>query len=112
MRGLTLIELMICVAIIGILSALSGLSTGHLRMNARAEIQQEQALLLLQHHADHLSKGTEPRAETLARLQAPLPRSSVTFEGGSVTTITVVWSDPFGRPSRRSLSAFARGGPR
>lgn len=112
-RGFTLIELMIVIAVIGIVSAASGLTGVELRVRARAAVEREQALLALEHQAARLSAGEAPDPAVSARLAEPLRDVVITTAAqGPATTITVAWRDPSGRPVHRALTVFTPGGRR
>ncbi|MCP4872968.1 MAG: type II secretion system protein [Proteobacteria bacterium] len=110
-RGFTLIETMICVALMGITAALAGVTGAQMRMNAQVEIQQAQAQLVLDSHASAASRGVAVAPEATARVLAPLPDGVVTWaRAGSARTLTVAWRDPHGRAVTRSLTVFAKPG--
>ncbi len=109
-RGVTLIEVMIAVAILGIISASAGFATAHMRQEARSELQAEQAQLLIDYRAGHLARGTTTNADTLARLEAPLPDVATSLDSlGSTTTVTLTWRDPKGRSATRAVTVFRKG---
>jgi len=114
MRGYTLIETMICVAILGITAALSGFTGAQMRMTAIAQVQQEQAQLMLDYHASAISGGRVPDPEVAARLAAELPDAvyAEDVRGGAVVALSVHWRDPHRRTVRRELIVFRRGSGR
>ncbi len=112
-RGFTLIELMIVVAILGIVAGTSGLTGVELRTRARATLQQEQALIALEYEASRTSTGRQPDPVVAARLAEPLPDLQITRTAvGPVTTIRITWRDPHGHQASRELAVFAAGGAR
>ena len=111
-RGVTLIELMITVALLGISATAAGVTATRLRAESRIAVQQEQATLLLDYHAALLSGG-RPVDEGIAdRLAAPLPERSLSREDlGATSTLTLRWRDPFGRQATRALTVFVGPAP-
>ena len=74
---------------------------------ARAEIEQEQAWLALEHAAHLEATGQSGDPAVAARLAAPLRDLDLTRDvSGPTTTITATWIDPTGRINRRSLTVF------
>jgi prepilin-type N-terminal cleavage/methylation domain-containing protein len=110
MKGVTLIELMITIALIGILSASAGVTTSRMRQLAVLEVQREQAHLLVDYHAAHLSRGVPADTAVVARLESPLPDVDVTFDSaGRTTTVVVRWRDPLNRSATHALTVFRQG---
>lgn len=110
-RGYTLIELMICVAIVGITCAAAGVTGTRIRQVGQAELQREQAQLVLDYHASCRSIGQPLDDAVEARLLAPLPDAALqSRRTGDVVTRSISWRDPFGRPASRSMTTFDRGG--
>jgi prepilin-type N-terminal cleavage/methylation domain-containing protein len=112
-RGTTLIELMVCVAVLGITAAAAGVTGSRMQAQGRAAIQQEQALLLLEYHASCASTGAAVDDAVADRLMEPLPDGTLwAVHGGKTTTLEVSWRDAMGRPTARRLTVFDRGGGR
>ena len=109
-RGFTLIELMVALAILSITAAVAGVTSGRARELGRAELQREQALLLLEYEATCLSRGEPVDAAVEDRLLAPLPDAALTrrHEAGAAT-LALSWRDPLGRSVSRSMTVFVRG---
>ncbi len=110
-RGYTLIETMVCVAVIGITCALAGGAASRVRLAGQAEVQRELAQLVLDYHAGCLSRGEAIDPDVDARLLAPLPDASLSSSpSGDVVTLSLRWRDPFGQTVSRSMASFAKGG--
>lgn len=108
---MTLIEMMICVAILGISSAAAGVAGTRLRVATHAAIQQERAQLMLDYHAAATASGRAIDEEVAARLAEPLPDSQLVVEqDGPTSTLTLRWRDPLGQQSTRAVTVF-RGTP-
>ena len=108
-RGFTLIEMMICVAVIGIFAAAAGVTGADWRLRAQAELEREQALLALEYQAERIATGRAPDPATEARLAAPLRELTIARQDdGPTTTITVSWRDPIGATPQRALTVFRR----
>jgi prepilin-type N-terminal cleavage/methylation domain-containing protein len=106
-QGVTLVELMISVALIGIAVSALGSATRRIQLAGLAELQQEQAQLVLDHQAQRILDGASPRPETTARLTAGLPEALIErIPGDGVVTLVVSWRDATGQPSSRSLKVF------
>ena len=107
-RGLTLVELMITVAMLGIMVAALGQVTRRVQLAGLAELQQERALLLLEYHADRLISDQSPDPQTLEQLTDTLPEADIQqTHAAKTTTLTVTWRDPVGGPGTRSLTVFS-----
>ena len=106
-RGVTLVELMIVVAMLGILAAALGDATRRVQLLGLAEVQQEQAQALLDHHARCALSGARDQALS-AHLTEGLPGALLTErEEGDTLTLTLTWDGPAGTPSTRALTVFA-----
>ena len=102
-RGYTLVELMICIALLGIIAAAAGLSSRGWRLHAQAEIERERAVLLLEYEADCLSTGRTIDPAVEARLKEPLREvqiERVARGGASGTLLTLRWAGPRGQIPR------------
>lgn len=111
--GFTLIELMISVALVGILSTAAGVRGGITRELGFAELQRERALILLEYQASCAATGAPVADAVRERLSAGLPRLQLTEEVSALsTTFGASWRDPFDRPVHRDLTVFVpRGAP-
>ncbi len=108
-RGVTLIELMIAVAIIGIASVAAGDAAREMRARALEPVQRERALQWLEYQAGALSAGTTPSPEVSARLLAELPEATVAQRREKdVVYLTVSWKAPGGRRASRELAVIGR----
>lgn len=106
-RDVTLVELMIVVAILGILTSAVGSATRQAQLTALSELHRERALLLLEYHADQLLLAQAPDPAVLERLTAALPKAAVLVERSSgVATLQATWEAPTGRSSTRSLTVL------
>jgi prepilin-type N-terminal cleavage/methylation domain-containing protein len=106
--GFTLIELMICVALTGILAAGGMVSAVHLRERSAEEVQRVQALLALEAHAERIVAGGELPPALAARALEPLPDARLeTLAHGPFRTLTVRWRTPTGGWAERALTVFA-----
>ncbi len=107
--GVTLVELMITVAMVGITVGALGSATRRAQLVGLAQLQQEQAQLLLDHHAQRLLDGADPSPDAAEQLAARLPGAVVSQEpGDGVVTLAVTWTDAAGAPARRALTVFSR----
>ena len=107
-NGLTLVELMITVAMLGIMAACLGTATRRVQLTGITELQHEQALLLLEYHADCTINNTRPDRNTLDRLTRTLPGAEVhRVREGGVVTLVANWRDALGGPAIRSLTVFS-----
>jgi len=110
-RAYTLVELMITVAMIGILSGVLGTQSRNARLGGLAELQRERALLYLEYEADLVSRGRAEDPAVVARLVASLPDVRMDHDGANgVVTLTVTWREPSGRIATRSLAVFKKAG--
>jgi prepilin-type N-terminal cleavage/methylation domain-containing protein len=109
MRGYTLIELMVAVAILGIASALSTTLMLDNRALAARLLQRERALQILEAQADPLSRGAKPDEAAMQRLLAELPGARLTqTREGPWTRLRVSWSGEKGKPASAELAVVAR----
>lgn len=110
-RGTTLVELMIVVAVLGILAAGALMATHQQPLYGRAAMQQVYAAGLLEWTADQVSAGQPPDPAVAARLRSSLPDAEVTvIPRGQTALLVVEWRGPMGRTERRTLTVF-RGKP-
>ncbi len=106
-RGVTLVELMIVVAILGISVSGALAGTHRVRQLGVAELNRERATLLLDYHAGHVAAGTAPDAHVVERLRSELPGADLkTDVQGDLTTLRVSWRDPTGGPATLALVVF------
>ncbi|MFT5680312.1 MAG: prepilin-type N-terminal cleavage/methylation domain-containing protein [Myxococcota bacterium] len=107
-HGVTLIELMITVAMLGLLVGAFGSATRRIQLIGLVELQQEQARLVLDYHAQRLLDGAAQQPTVSERLTAGLPEATVErLPGDGVETLVVTWRDAVGRQSTRSLTVFS-----
>lgn len=108
-RGaVTLIELMIAVAILGILAALAGAAV---EQHGGYALRRERATLLAEYHAARLVRGEAADPDVEARFGRDLPSGRVAVvREGPTATVTVTWDGPFARPESRSITVFAPAG--
>jgi len=106
-RGVTLVELMIVVAMLGIMTACLGDATRRVQLLGLAELQQEQAQILLDYHAQCAMSG-QGSIEPPAHLISSLPGATITQQqAGKLLTLALTWDGPAGSPATRSLTVFA-----
>ena len=108
-RGTSLIELMICVAMIGIsVVAFSG-GLAAQRARGAAAIQQERAMQVLEYEASAIAARVPPDPAVVASLLELLPSSRVELtHSGGATRVAVEWSAGESRLRRELVLA---GGP-
>ena len=105
-RGVTLVELMIVVAMLGIMTACLGDATRRIQLLGLAELQQEQAQLMLEYHARCAMNGQrdpglpEPMSSSLPGAQITHNRT------GDLLTLSITWDGPAGSPATRSMTVF------
>ncbi|MBL8617680.1 MAG: prepilin-type N-terminal cleavage/methylation domain-containing protein [Deltaproteobacteria bacterium] len=109
-RGHALVELMIGVALIGIIASLAGGAGRAARLDAAVPLQRERAGLLLEYQAECAATGVVPDPDTVKRLSEHLRDTHMT-ESVAATTVTfhVQWTAPRGQTLSRSLTVFRRG---
>ena len=109
MRGMTLIEVMSVVALLGIATALAGGLGGPVNDGGLTELQRERAAQVLEYQAERLASGEPVNAATMKLLTASLPGATVRQEREKATTRLVIsWEDPSHFRHDRSLLVFAR----
>jgi prepilin-type N-terminal cleavage/methylation domain-containing protein len=109
-RAYTLVELMITVAVLGILAALAGGAGRASRLTALGELKRARALVLLEYRAGCEVSGNAPDPEVVARLTEALPGAEVTVEAhGPTVTVRARWEGARDRVEERSLTVFQKG---
>lgn len=107
MRGMTLIETMIAVALIGIAGVTVGHAAQRQRLDGQEALQRARAEELLAYHAERAVHDERPDADVSSRLTAGLPRASVKVaDQGATRTVTVRWGNGDALHTR-SLVVFA-----
>lgn len=110
-RGVTLIELMMTVAVLGLATVIAGNAAQRQRADGLAALQRERAEQVLEYHAGCVASGRAVDPTTVGRLTESLPRATVALEpAGPATRITVSWAEPGRPPLGRTLLVFAKGG--
>ena len=106
--GFTLVELMVCTAIVAIIGA-GALRVGRTsRMQGLAELQRARAELLLDYEAGRVATGRSPDPAVVARLTAQLPDAQVTVTPqGETALIAVDWRPADMAAARAELVVFA-----
>lgn len=109
-RATTLVELMIVVAMVGILTGLLHANARRARLGGMAELQRERARIWAGYLGDSGARGVPPDPAVVQRLTAFLPDATSSTEvRGGVQTLTVRWTSPLGRAESLSLTAFEAG---
>jgi len=109
-RGVTLIELMVTVAVLGIAALLAGDAVSTLRRQSNEIAQRERALQWLEFEAATLTSrfGSDPTVR--AALMAELPDAMVDSQvRDQATIITVSWQGDLGVRHSRSLAVLTGG---
>ena len=81
-HGFTLVEIMITVAMIGILIHIVGGTARQARLGGLAELQRERALLYLEAHAVARARGQGVDPAAVERLSSSLPDAALTERQG------------------------------
>jgi len=104
-RGTSLIELMIGVALLGILAALGNSLSVQRRARVVESVQAERALQWLEYEADVRVSRAPADPGIVAALQDGLPGAAlaVTANADKTTTLKVSWKGATGRPKSREL---------
>ncbi|MFZ5439874.1 MAG: type IV pilin protein [Myxococcota bacterium] len=109
-RGFTLVELMITVAVLGLVGVLFDTLAGHIERTGLAELQRERARLLVEYHARQRVAHRDLDLEIDRRLRADLPGVELSEQStGGTVTITVRWTAPTGPAPHLSLTLVAEG---
>ena len=105
-RGVTLIELMIVVAMLGIMTACLGDATRRIQLLGLAELQQEQAQLVLDYHARCAMNG-QRKSALPEPMSTSLPGATLTqTRTGELLTLSITWDGPAGSPATRAMTVF------
>ncbi len=108
-RGMTLVELMISVALVGILAA-GVASTGRRQLlESQAELQLQQAWVWLQYEAECAAVGVSPDPDALVRLEAGVPGHVQRVRDGELVELRLSWQDPLDRDRAIELVVFSGG---
>jgi len=102
-RGFTLIELMICVAILGIMTGLSGGMLWQQRQALLRETQRERAWQALDYAATRATRGEPLDGPTVEALLQELPRSKLASHDGK---LLIHWVEAGGHTKVLTLSVF------
>lgn len=109
---MTLIELMIAVALIGISAVTVGHAAQRQRLDGQELLQRARADELLAYHAERAIHDQRPDADVSSRLTEGLPHASVKVaDQGATRTVTVKWGNGDALHTR-SLVVFAGKGKR
>ena len=106
-RGVTLVELMITVAVLGISVGGAMAATHRLRLSGISELQRERALLALEYHADCIVQQRPPDPDIAGPLLKAIPDAALaSSHQGRLVHLDLSWRDPSGAPSTRRLTVF------
>lgn len=110
-RGFTLVELMVTVAIIGILGLLFSSVSINAEQRAQEELQRARAEVLAGAVLREAATGQPLAGETRARLEAGLPSVEVTSRvAAGARTVRVTWRAQSGAPAEVVLTGFSKAG--
>lgn len=108
-RGTTLIELMVVVAILGILALIFSASTSDTRKQAAYIQSRERALQVLEYEADAITRGIPADGATTRDLLRRVPGATISrAPSGATTRLTVRWTSSSGRKHSQTLYVFGR----
>lgn len=103
-RGMTLIEMMITVAILGIVAVSTSDGVLQVKRHAAFALQRERALQVLEYEAAAIVSGRPVDAEATAVLLALLPEGRLESRRSSgLRTLRVTWKSARGGDGRREL---------
>lgn len=109
MRGMTLIELMVAVAALGVAVAATSHEVEANRARSQGALVRERAQQVLEYEARALLRGKPPAPAVREALLAEVPRGAFSAETSGEATVLRVSFVLEGRPAEQSLTLLRRG---